>query len=155
MKGDAKEELLLLRKNAAHEITQNTWGAEKLDEERKTNNECWEAHEHLNAAVARVEDGLVERGEDARLVVLAMIANEHILLLGKPGTGKLMFLDHLRIVFRIYMNDGENWKKKTTSQKHLSIILNLVHRKISFGSSPCKTLRRDILPKTSHTFYNS
>jgi len=31
---------------------------------------------------------LVERGEDARLVVLAMIANEHILLLGKPGTGK-------------------------------------------------------------------
>ncbi len=30
----------------------------------------------------------MERGEDARLVVLAMIANEHILLLGKPGTGK-------------------------------------------------------------------
>jgi MoxR-like ATPase len=61
---------------------------EKLNEERTTNNKCWEAHKHLNAAVARVEDGLVERGEDSRLVVLAMIANEHILLLGKPGTGK-------------------------------------------------------------------
>jgi hypothetical protein len=80
--------LLLLKQAAAHTIDENTWTAEKLNEERKTNNKCWEAHKHLNAAVARVEDGLVERGEDARLVVLAMIANEHILLLGKPGTGK-------------------------------------------------------------------
>jgi MoxR-like ATPase len=30
----------------------------------------------------------VERGEDARLVVLAMITGEHILLLGSPGTAK-------------------------------------------------------------------
>ena len=78
----------MLKEAAADAIAENIWTVEKLSEERTANNECWEAHKHLNAAVARVEDGLVERGEDARLVVLAMIANEHILLLGKPGTGK-------------------------------------------------------------------
>ena len=87
-KDTAEESVVLLKQAAADSIAKNAWTAEKLIEERTANNECWEAHDHLNAAVARVEDGLVERGEDARLVVLAMIANEHILLLGKPGTGK-------------------------------------------------------------------
>jgi len=86
--GTVEEGLLILKQAAADVVAENIWTAEKLDEEREANNKCWEAHNHLNAAVARVEDGLVERGEDARLVVLAMIANEHILLLGKPGTGK-------------------------------------------------------------------
>ena len=36
----------------------------------------------------RVSDGLLERDEEARLVVLSMIAMEHILLLGVPGTEK-------------------------------------------------------------------
>ncbi len=35
-----------------------------------------------------VAAGLVEREEEARLVVLAMIAQEHVLLLGPPGTGE-------------------------------------------------------------------
>ena len=81
----------MLKKAAADAVAENIWTAETLKEEREANSECWKAHTHLNAAVARVEDGLVERGEDSRLVVLAMIANEHILLLGKPGTGKYEF----------------------------------------------------------------
>ena len=85
------DELDLLKKAAADTIAENMWTAQALKEEREANSEGWKAHTHLNAAVARVEDGLVERGEDARLVVLAMIANEHILLLGKPGTGKYAF----------------------------------------------------------------
>lgn len=99
----AEEELLLLKQAAAHAINENAWTVEKLNEERTTNNKCWEAHKHLSAAVARVEDGLVERGEDARLVVLAMIANEHILLLGKPGTGKYdAFIDTPIICIRCF-----------------------------------------------------
>ena len=85
------EQLELLKKAAIDAIHKNIWTEENLKEEREANSESWKAHAHLNAAVARVEDGLVERGEDARLVVLAMIANEHILLLGKPGTGKYEF----------------------------------------------------------------
>ena len=38
--------------------------------------------------MAAVAAGLVEREEEARLVVLAMIAQEHVLLLGPPGTGE-------------------------------------------------------------------
>ena len=82
------KELCLLKEAAADAIAKDLWTVERLNEERKLNKKCWEAHKHLNTAVARVEDGLVERGEDARLVVLAMIANEHILLIGKPGTGE-------------------------------------------------------------------
>ena len=82
------EQLDLLKKAAIDAINEDIWTAKNLKKEREANGESWEAHAHLNAAVARVEDGLIERGEDARLVVLAMIANEHILLLGKPGTGK-------------------------------------------------------------------
>ena len=78
----------MLREAASDAVAKNLWTVERLNEERKVNGKCWEAHKHLNAAVAIIEDGLVERGEDSRLVVLAMIANEHILLIGKPGTGK-------------------------------------------------------------------
>ena len=85
--GTTEEGLLILKQAAANAVAENVWNAKELDEERAANTKYWEAHKHLNAAVARVEDGLIERGEDARLVVLAMIANEHILLLGKPGTG--------------------------------------------------------------------
>ena len=85
--GNVEELYSVLKKDAIDAVAKNLWTEEKLVEERAANDKCWGAHNHLNAAVARVEDGLVERGEDARLVVLAMIANEHILLLGKPGTG--------------------------------------------------------------------
>ena len=86
-----EKEFTMLKQAAADSISGDVWTPEMLDEERNKNNNCWNAHENLNAAVARVEDGLIERGEDSRLVVLAMISSEHILLLGKPGTGKLSF----------------------------------------------------------------
>jgi len=87
-RGNVAEVYSILKKDATDAVDKNLWTEEKLVEERAANDKCWGSHKHLNAAVARVKDGLVERGEDARLVVLAMIANEHILLLGKPGTGK-------------------------------------------------------------------
>ncbi|OEU12918.1 AAA_5-domain-containing protein [Fragilariopsis cylindrus CCMP1102] len=45
-------------------------------------------HDSINNAIAILSNGLIERKEDSKLVVLAFLANEHILLLGKPGTGK-------------------------------------------------------------------
>ena len=91
----------MLKKAAADFIAENVWTADKLNEERKENDDCWEAHKQLNAAVARVEDGLIERGEDSRLVVLAMISNEHILLLGKPGTGNYVCLMLVRLRYLV------------------------------------------------------
>ncbi|KAL3920267.1 MAG: hypothetical protein SGILL_003347 [Bacillariaceae sp.] len=77
-----------LKSEASVFVQENEWNAETLKQEREECNSCWEHHEKLGAAISRVEDGLVERAEEARLVVLAMIASEHILLLGSPGTAK-------------------------------------------------------------------
>ena len=42
----------------------------------------------IQAATAAVEAGLVERGCEARLLLLALVGGEHLLLLGPPGTAK-------------------------------------------------------------------
>jgi MoxR-like ATPase len=75
-----------VRDAAMQRVSEKTWKDEALEKERPES--YWKSHQQLKVAVERVQDGLVERAEDARLVVLAMISNEHILLLGKPGTGK-------------------------------------------------------------------
>jgi MoxR-like ATPase len=85
---EIEERLTILKEAASEAVRSNRWTPEELQKERAETGSCWEAHEHLNTAVKRVEEGLVERGEDARLVVLALVANEHILLLGSPGTAK-------------------------------------------------------------------
>ena len=59
-----------------------------MEKECSTNAACCHAHSELRSAVQRVDDGVVERGDEVRLVVLVMPANEHILVLGVPGTGK-------------------------------------------------------------------
>jgi MoxR-like ATPase len=77
----------MVREAAKGLVKENQWNSQDLQKERKEAT-SWQHHKRLSTAVARVEDGLVERAEDARLVVLAMIASEHILLLGSPGTAK-------------------------------------------------------------------
>jgi len=62
--------------------------AEAIEKEKYDEGSCWQYQSELKAAVQRVKDGLVEREQEARLVVLAMMATEHIILLGVPGTGK-------------------------------------------------------------------
>jgi len=69
-------------------IDSNTWSSDVLEKERQSDDSCWKYQAELKAAVDRVGEGLVERSEEARLVVLAMLSTEHILLLGVPGTGK-------------------------------------------------------------------
>ena len=85
---EVEERLTVLKQAASEAVMNNLWTPEELHKERAEMGTCWEAHKQLNSAVKRVEQGLVERGEDARLVVLALVANEHILLLGSPGTAK-------------------------------------------------------------------
>jgi uncharacterized protein with von Willebrand factor type A (vWA) domain/MoxR-like ATPase len=83
-----QESIDFLFQSASEMATQKEWTPLHIQNERHANGSCWDVHSQLDVAVAKVEEGLVERGEDARLVVLAMIAGEHILLLGSPGTAK-------------------------------------------------------------------
>jgi hypothetical protein len=46
----------------------------------------------LQAAIRRIEMGLVERNEEAKLLILTALCREHLLLLGPPGTGSLSIL---------------------------------------------------------------
>ncbi|KAG7370821.1 phospholipid-translocating P-type ATPase, flippase [Nitzschia inconspicua] len=83
-----QESLKLLQQTALELAKEKEWTPEQLQNERQRKGSCWDVHTQLDVAVSKVEEGLVERGEEARLVVLAMIASEHILLLGSPGTAK-------------------------------------------------------------------
>eukprot|EP00629_Pelagomonadales_sp_RCC1024_P008587 CAMPEP_0119286126 /NCGR_PEP_ID=MMETSP1329-20130426/33366_1 /TAXON_ID=114041 /ORGANISM="Genus nov. species nov., Strain RCC1024" /LENGTH=410 /DNA_ID=CAMNT_0007286855 /DNA_START=9 /DNA_END=1238 /DNA_ORIENTATION=- len=53
------------------------------------------APEALEAAAKSLERGLVERSAEARLVLLAAVAREHLLLVGPPGVGKSLLCRRL------------------------------------------------------------
>ena len=59
-----------------------------------------EAEASLRSTVTSLERGLVERGVEARLLVLAMVGGEHLLLLGPPGTAKSELCRRLSAVGR-------------------------------------------------------
>lgn len=73
---------------AEEKLKMERWTSEELIKEGKSTGSQLVNQSELKRAIDKVESGLVERSEESRLVVLSMIANEHILLLGVPGTGK-------------------------------------------------------------------
>lgn len=50
--------------------------------------EVWGESQVISDTLAYVEENLVERDLEARLVVLGMVAREHVLFIGPPGTSK-------------------------------------------------------------------
>ncbi|CAB9501051.1 ATPase RavA [Seminavis robusta] len=77
-----------LRASVAETVRNQSWEPSSLDEEKNVKNSCWLYRGELYQAVERISEGLVEREEEARLVVLGMVAEEHVILLGPPGTAK-------------------------------------------------------------------
>jgi len=80
--------LLSVRAKVDDVVAAKAWSPTLLEKEREAEGTCWKYKSEITAAIDRVQEGLVERSEEARLVVLAMLSHEHILLLGVPGTGK-------------------------------------------------------------------
>lgn len=55
--------------------------------------------ELLSEVIAAAEEGLVEREEAVRLLVLAALGGEHLLLIGPPGTAKSELAKRLHLLF--------------------------------------------------------
>lgn len=77
-----------VREEVEVESMKRRWTAAELDREKNAEGSCWRYRGELKTAVDLVGEGLIEREEESRLVVLGMISEEHVLLLGMPGTGK-------------------------------------------------------------------
>ncbi|KAL7570304.1 hypothetical protein ACA910_017154 [Epithemia clementina (nom. ined.)] len=84
----ADDALESLKASANDVVSREVWSVDILDKEKQAIGSCWKYRDELRLAIDRVGEGLVERSVEARLVVLALLATEHILLLGVPGTGK-------------------------------------------------------------------
>ena len=78
-----------IHKRMENEIRNSKWTRDALKAEREANGSCWTYRHKLIAAIESVSEGLVERQEEASLVLLAMLAEEHILLLGVPVSSYL------------------------------------------------------------------
>ena len=64
-------------------IEERRWSRTMLENERNHESSCWKYRSQVEAAICHLTDGLVERSGEARLVVLALLSSEHILLLGR------------------------------------------------------------------------
>ncbi len=73
---------------AKQSILEEAWTSDILRSEQNSDDSCARHIPSLHEAIKTVSAGLIEREEEARLVLLSMLASEHILLLGVPGTGK-------------------------------------------------------------------
>jgi len=83
-----EETVVKVREDAEMAVSNQRWSADELDKEKNAEGSCWCYRGELKTAVDLVSEGLIERDEESRLVVLGMISEEHVLLLGMPGTGK-------------------------------------------------------------------
>lgn len=83
---DESVETILSTVSAA--IKDQAWQPVSLDNEKEAEESCWRYRDQLRDAVARVNENLVERDNESRLVVLGLAAGEHVLFLGPPGTAK-------------------------------------------------------------------
>ena len=57
--------------------------------------------EKAKIAISQLERGLVGRGLQCRLVLLALLAGEHSLLIGPPGTAKSLLAKRLHKLINI------------------------------------------------------
>jgi MoxR-like ATPase len=77
-----------IRKTVDKDIELSMWKEQVLDEEKNAEGSCWRFRQQLQTAISLVQENLVEREQEARLVMLGVASSEHVLLLGPPGTGK-------------------------------------------------------------------
>ncbi|KAL3938265.1 MAG: hypothetical protein SGBAC_006788 [Bacillariaceae sp.] len=84
----ANKAVQTLNDSAISFVDSSRWNEDQLAAEKTGEQSCWRFRPKLQAAIDMIGEGLVERQDESRLVVLSMLANEHILLLGVPGTGK-------------------------------------------------------------------
>lgn len=90
-----KEGINALREDARSTVSKQTWKPEQLyAEEDNLPTPSRRYNTDLANAVKILSQNLVERSEEARLLVLGMVANEHVLLLGRPGTGASSSSNH-------------------------------------------------------------
>jgi MoxR-like ATPase len=78
-----------IKKVVHRQLKENKWKASDLDNEINNSKESLKSlQDQLRTAIQHVGDNLIERDIEARLVVLGMLAGEHVLLIGPPGTAK-------------------------------------------------------------------
>jgi len=80
---DAEQATEIVLHAVANINKESIWQTSTLDDEKNVKDSCWCYRNYLRLAVEQVSENLVERGGEARLLVLAVLAEEHILFLGK------------------------------------------------------------------------
>lgn len=77
-----------IREAVSLSIEEESWQMSELDLEQNSKDSCWQYRDQFRQAVAQVSSNLIERDEESRLVVLGLVAGEHVFFLGPPGTAK-------------------------------------------------------------------